>query len=188
MLYWHNCPVPLDSETQAELNITTKGSLDTASMSLLMLWQNAGTFYAQTSMTRHKASHLMQDTLKSQKTVRRKRKISPGGLTKKWVTKAEWVHWKKNFPVYGWRTGTDKGRSGANRILLKCPIHCPLPCSGDSSSEQGAGAAGAEACRRLAGQELRGQPQSPTVPAGCCANSASQPGLESGGNSLSRVH
>jgi len=49
------CLLPLDSEMQAELNITTKASLDMASVSQLTLWQNADTFYTQTSMTRHKA-------------------------------------------------------------------------------------------------------------------------------------
>lgn len=73
----------LDSEMQADLNITITGRLDTASVSQLMLWQNAGTFYTQTSMIRHKASHLMQDTLKSHKTERRKKESSNKRADKK---------------------------------------------------------------------------------------------------------
>lgn len=125
----------------------------------------------------------MPDTPKSQNTVRRKRKIGKGGLTppkKKGggcVRKTEWAYWKKKLPVWGWRRGTDEGQSSADRILLKRPICFALPCSSGSSREQGAGAAGAEACRRQAGQELLGQPQSPAVPAGCCASSAFPSGV-----------
>jgi len=83
----------------------------------------------------------MQDTTKSQDTVRRKRKIAMGGLAKKkkGMRKAKWIYWKKFF-LQGWRRGTDKGQHGASSILLKCPTHFPLPSCSGSSSELGAGA------------------------------------------------
>lgn len=67
----------LDSEMQAEINITPKANL-LWPVSQLMLWQIAGTFYTQASKIRHNASHPMQYTLKSQKTVIRKKNSRRG--------------------------------------------------------------------------------------------------------------
>lgn len=68
---------------------------------------------AQTSTVRHKASYLMQDTPKSQKTVRKNSNGRADKKKKRWEKQNE--YWKKKFPVWGWRTGTDKD----NRVLFR---------------------------------------------------------------------